>query len=192
MSRIIASTILCCISLITAALRTHLIPQQIPEVDALAKASETSTVLSAFSSTTAAKSSGQLECIEDECKLRISTNLEVHSYDLEYIYTHMNETTARGSVIIDFTLKEPTNQLIYHGKRMIQLDKPALYEDGVLRLVTMRIYPPNDYISLRIAPNNSVFKPNRYRLKQTFVVSLIDGNVGFYQSLYNDGNRTVG
>ena len=56
----------------------------------------------------------------------------------------------------------------------------------------MRKYPPHDYISLRQPSNKSLFTPGQYRLQQKFVVSLIDGHVGFYQSIYNDGNGTRG
>ena len=132
------------------------------------------------------------ECIADECKPRLSSHVEVHSYELEYRYNSTNDTVVQGHVTIDFTLREPIDQLIYHAKRMVELHDVVLYEDGVHRLVTMRTYPPNDYISLRLVEQNASFAPNRYRIKQKFAVSLIDGNVGFYQGIYNDGNGTVG
>lgn len=133
-----------------------------------------------------------LQCIDDECHPRLSSSIDVSSYEIEYTYNNLNETTIQGNVIIDFTIKEPTNQLIYHAKRMIELGEPVLSQDGIDRLVIMRQYPPNDYISLRLIGNESVFSPGQYLLKQNFLVSLIDGNVGFYQSLYKDGNGTIG
>ena len=132
------------------------------------------------------------QCVEDECHSRLLAQVEVQSYELEYIYENANDTTVQGQVIIDFTLKQPVSQLIYHAKRMLNLTAPLLYEDGVQRLVSMREYLPNDYISLRLESNETAFPPNQYRLKQKFVVSLIDGNVGFYQTTFNDGNRTRG
>lgn len=133
-----------------------------------------------------------LPCIDDECHPRLLSSIDVYSYEIEYIYNNFTETTIRGNVIIDFTIKEPTTQLIYHAKRMIELGEPVLTQDGIDRLVIMRQYPPNDYISLRLIGNESVFSPGQYQLKQNFLVSLIDGNVGFYQSLYKDGNGTIG
>jgi hypothetical protein len=182
MSWIIPGLILYCTSLIIAGR----VPQSTPEIDVLDISLPTSTVSSTD------KKLPALECIEDECNQRLVSRLEVHSYELEYIYNNTNDTTVQGQVTISFTLKEPINQLIYHAKRMVQLDEPTLYEDGVNHLVTMRKYPPNDYISLRLKSNNSVFAPNQYILKQKFVVSLIDGGVGFYQSMFKDGNGTRG
>jgi hypothetical protein len=177
MSWIIAGVIFYCISLIIAGL----IPLQTQEIDELTTISEITTT----------KKFQSLECIEDECNPRLSSNLEVHSYELEYIYNNTNDTTVQGYVTIDFTLKESTNQLIYHAKRMVELDEPLLYEDGINRPVIMRKYPSNEYISLRLVSTNSQFTPNRYRLKQKFVISLIDGHVGFYQSVYNDDDGTT-
>jgi hypothetical protein len=190
MSCIIAGVLFCCTSLITVSLLAGLVPQQTQEIDVLTTLSQISIKSSTI--TTSIKKVDPSECIEDECNPRLSSNLEVHSYELEYIYNHTNETTVQGYVAINFTLKEPINQLIYHAKRMVKLEEPLLYEDGVHRLVTMRTYPPNDYISLRLVSKNSLFAPNRYSLKQKFVVSLIDGSVGFYQSTYKDSNGTTG
>jgi hypothetical protein len=173
---IIAGVLFYCISLSSAGL----LPEQIQEINELATISQI------------VANTNSLECIEDECNPRLASNIEVHRYELEYIYNNTNDTTVQGHVTIFFTLKEPINQLIYHAKRMVELDEPLLYEDDINRLVTMRKYPPNDYISLRLVTKNSSFTPNRYRLKQNFVVSLIDGHVGFYQSIYNDGNGTMG
>jgi hypothetical protein len=178
MSWIIVGVIFYFISLITAGL----VPLQTQEIDELTTISQITTT----------KKFQSLECIEDECNPRLSSNLEVHSYELEYIYNNTNDTTAQGYVTIDFTLKESINQLIYHAKRMVELDEPLLYEDGINRPVTMRKYPPNEYISLRLVSNNSQFTPNQYTLKQKFVVNLIDGHVGFYQSVYNDDDGTTG
>ncbi|CAF4416016.1 unnamed protein product, partial [Adineta steineri] len=58
--------------------------------------------------------------------------------------------------------------------------------------VTMRIYSPNDYISLQSLSNDSLFTPNRYSLKQRFIVNLTDGSIGFYQSAFKLGNGTKG
>ncbi|CAF2967031.1 unnamed protein product [Rotaria sp. Silwood2] len=185
MSWIILSVAFYCTSLITAGLVSGLIPQQIEEINTQATPSDVSTI----ETTTINLDSST--CIEDECHPRLLSNLEVHNYDLEYIYNHINDTIVQGYVTINFTLKEPINQLIYHAKRMVQLGEPVLYEDGVHRLVTMRNYTPHDYISLCLLSKNSSFSPNRYSLKQKFVVSLIYGNIGFYQTLYNDGNGTI-
>lgn len=170
------------ISLITAGI----LPQTTQEIN------ELTTISQVIESTTDDKNFDVSDCIEDECNPRLTSNLEVHSYELEYTYNNTNDTIVQGYVIIDFTLKEPVNQLIYHAKRMIEIDEPLLYEDGINRLVTMRKYSPNDYISLRLSSNDSQFTPNKYILKQKFVVSLIDGHVGFYQSIYHDGNGTMG
>lgn len=144
--------------------------------------------ITTLSSTTSQSSSAILECIEDECNPRLQSNIEVHIYELEYTCYSMNDTTVQGSVVIDFTLREPINQLIYHAKRMVSLEPPELYEDGINLPVTMQEYLPNDYLSLRLLTHNTTFSPNRYQLKQKFVVNLTDGNIGFYQSVYNDGN----
>ena len=178
MSWIIPGVVLYCASLIIAGF----IPLPTEEVNVL----ETSTLL------LTTKKTNLVECIEDECNQRLTSHLEVHSYELEYIYNNTNQTTIQGHVTITFTLQEPIDQLIYHAKRMVRLDEPIIYEDGINRLVTMRKYSPHDYISLRLKANNSQFAPNEYILKQKFVVSLIDGGVGFYQSIFKDGNGTRG
>ena len=133
-----------------------------------------------------------LECIADECHPRLSSNIEVYSYEIEYIYNNLTETTIQGHVTIDFTIKQSMTQLVYHAKRLIKLDEPVLSTDGRNHSVTMRLYPPNDYVSLYFSSNDSVFAPGRYELKQGFVVSLVDGNVGFYQNSYKDKNGTIG
>ncbi|CAF3867869.1 unnamed protein product [Rotaria magnacalcarata] len=179
------SVLYCYISLMTVCLLAQTVPDNITEAITLAAESDTSTI------TATTKSVVQSTCIEDECNPRLLSHLEVHNYELEYIYADINHTIVQGYVTINFTLKQPIKQLIYHAKFMVQLDAPALFEDGVNRLVAMRTYPTNDYISLRRMSDNSSFAPNRYILKQKFVVSLIYGNTGFYQSLYNDGNGTI-
>ncbi|CAF0733249.1 unnamed protein product [Rotaria sordida] len=184
MSWIIVDVVFYCISLITVGALAGRISQSTQEVNTFVTPLNISTIQTT-------QNLNQSTCIEDECNPRLLSDLEVHSYELEYIYNNINDTTVQGRVTIDFTLKQPINQLIYHAKRMLQLDEPVLYEDGVHRLVTMGKYPPHNYISLRLLLENSSFTPNRYSLKQKFIVSLIDGNVGFYQTLFNDGNGTI-
>ncbi|CAF1112484.1 unnamed protein product [Adineta ricciae] len=161
----------------------------------LPEPTEFHTIFEQTSITTAAAPTTKVDpskCIDDECNARLAAKIEVHSYELEYIYNNTNQTVIQGEVTIHFTLKEPIQQLIYHGKRFIELEEPVLYEDGVNRLVSMRVYSPNDFISLRLMTTNSSFNPNRYTLKQRFRVSLVDGNIGFYQSVYKDSNGTAG
>ncbi|CAF3616264.1 unnamed protein product [Adineta steineri] len=176
-------------SLITIGLLAGVVPQQTQEIDIFTTVLENATTTTA---NTAIDKVNLSECIEDECNQRILADLEVHSYELEYIYKNNDDTTAQGLVTIDFTLKQPVKQLIYHGKRFVQLDEPVLYEDNINRLVTMRIYSPNDYISLQSLSNDSLFTPNRYSLKQRFIVNLTDGSIGFYQSAFKLGNGTKG
>ena len=128
-------------------------------------------------------------CIADECNLRLASNITVHTYDLEYRYNSTTDTTVQGRVTIDFTLYEPIVQLIYHGKRLLNLEPPSLIEDNECRMISMRQYIPNDYISLRLTTNGA-FKPTRYKLTQRFTVNITDGNVGFYQNIFKDGNET--
>lgn len=133
-----------------------------------------------------------IQCLDDECRPRLLSDVQVHSYDLEYVYKHVDDTTVQGEVTIDFTLKQPTKQLIYHAKRLLNLSEPKLYENELFRPVSMRFYVPNDYVSLRSLAEQHIFPANRYKLKQTFVVNLIDNNVGFYQGTFNQGNGTRG
>lgn len=128
------------------------------------------------------------QCIAAECESRLLSNIQVHSYDLEYLCKNMDETTVQGQVTMNFTLKEPTTQLIYHGKRLLNLSEPELYEDGVRRAVSMRLYAPKDYVSLRSLTDQGFFTPNIYLLKQSFVVNLIDSNLGFYQGTFKEGH----
>ena len=144
------------------------------------------------STKTIGSTASPIQCIDDECQPRLLSNIQVHSYELKYLYKNVDDTTAEGEVTIDFTLKQPTTQLIYHAKRLLNLSEPRLYEDGVYRPVSMRLYTPNDYVSLRSLTENRIFTTNRYELKQNFVVNLIDNNVGFYQGTFNQGNGTRG
>jgi len=179
-SWIIAGVIFYCASVITVGLLAGLLPRR----------TQTITVLATPTPIITTTQDPSL-CVEDECNPRLLSDLLVHSYELEYMYNDTTQTNVQGQVTIEFTLKQPVRQLIYHSKRMITLEEPALYEDGVNRLVSMRKYIPNDYISLRPLTNSS-FPANRYRLIQKFVISLIDGNSGFYQSIFKDGNETMG
>jgi len=180
-SWIIAGVIFYCASVITVGLLAGLLPRR----------TQTITVVATPTPIITTTTQDPSLCVEDECNPRLLSDLLVHSYELEYMYNDTTQTNVQGQVIIEFTLKQPIRQLIYHSKRMITLEEPALYEDGVNRLVSMRKYVPNDYISLRPLTNSS-FPANRYRLIQKFVISLIDGNSGFYQSIFKDGNETMG
>ena len=121
----------------------------------------------------------------NECNPRLSSDVIVRSYELQYRYNDTRQTVVQGTVTIDFTLKQPVKRLIYHAKRMTQLDPPALFENDVNRLVSMRIYASNDYVTLRLA-NDRLFAPNQYKLVQNFAVNVDDGNLGFYQNIFQD------
>ncbi|UJR37822.1 hypothetical protein I4U23_030512 [Adineta vaga] len=172
----------------TLFINANVVLEQTQETESLTTFSQISTATTIIPS----KKINSSKCIEDECNTRLSANIEVHSYELEYIYKNSTQTIVQGHVTINFTLKEPIKQLIYHAKRFIELEEPLLYEDGIHRLVSMRTYPSNDFISLRLATRNSSFASNHYVLKQGFLVSLVDGNIGFYQSLYKNINGTTG
>ena len=129
-------------------------------------------------------------CIDDECNPRLSSDIIVRTYELEYRYNDTEQSIVQGTVTITFDLKQPTKQLIYHAKRMAQLDPPALFEDGVNRLVSMRLYTPHDYVSLRLS-SNDLFAPNEYRLVQKFVLNVVEDNTGFYQSTYRDEDGSM-
>lgn len=188
---VIVQAVFYCVSLIATCVNTvSLRPEQLQEFNVSTSSSDEFTAVAATTVSTV-KDLNQTVCIDDECNPRLVSNLEVHSYELKYIYKSFQDTTVQGHVTIDFTLKQPTRQLIYHAKRMFQLDEPALFENGVYRHITMRNYAPYDYVSLRLRSVNSSFAVNRYTLKQNFAVSLTDGHVGFYQSLYTDGGETV-
>ena len=175
-----------------SGVRVYLFSLLIVSLHGVPLSSSTKTIVPTSSSPQTLKKPTPVTCIEDECHSRLLAQIDVHSYELEYIYKNTNDTTVQGQVIIDFTLKQPVSQLIYHGKRLLNLTVPTLYEDGVQRLVTMGQYAPNNYISLRLDSNETGFPANHYRLKQSFVVNLVDGNIGFYQGTFNDGNRTRG
>lgn len=180
-------------SRIRTGVRVYLFSLLIVSLHGVPLSSSTKTIVpTPSSSPPTSTKSVPVTCIDDECHSRLLAQVDVHSYELEYIYKNTNDTTVQGQVIIDFTLKRAVSQLIYHGKRLLNLTVPTLYEDGVQRLVTMEQYAPNNYISLRLDSNETGFPANHYRLKQNFVVNLLDGNVGFYQGTFNDGNRTRG
>jgi hypothetical protein len=197
---LIAAIVFYCASLLTVGLLAGLLPGRTKYITIIATTPEplisstaittaqaisTTTTATQSISTTSTTTVDPLLCVDDECNPRLSSDIRVRSYDLEYHYNDTCQTTAQGTVTITFDLKQPIKQLIYHAKRMVQLDPPALFEDGVNRLVSVRTYAPHDYISLRLA-NNDLFAPNQYRLIQKFVVNLTDGNTGFYQSTYLD------
>ena len=194
-SWIIAAVLFYCASVITVGLLAGLLPRRTQQITILATPTQitgTSTVTTTQTpSPSTTITPHPSNCIDDECNPRLLSDLFVHSYDLEYMYNSSRQTTVQGQVTIDFTLKQPVKQLIYHSKRMVTLEEPALFEDGLYLIVSMRKYSPNDYISLRLVSNSS-FAPNRYKLVQKFVVSLTDGNNGFYQSVFKDGNGTMG
>jgi len=178
-SWIIAALLFYVASVVTVGLLSGLLPRRIQHITILA------TPTPSISNTTLSPDPSQ--CIDDECNPRLLSDIIVEKYQLEYLYNNTNQTTIQGEVIIEFILKQPIKQLIYHSKRMLKLESPELYEDNVCRTVLMRLYKPNDYISLYRTSNDS-FSPNKYILKQKFLVNLIDGNVGFYQNIYKDGN----
>lgn len=191
---LIAAIVFYCASLLTVGLLAGLLPRRTKYITIVAtptQLSSTASTTTGFPRTTSTTTteltttSDPSICIDDECNPRLSSDIVVRSYDLAYRYNDTQQTTAQGTVTITFELKQPIKQLIYHAKRMLQLDAPALFEDGVNRLVSMRSYAPHDYISLRL-PTNDLFAPNRYQLIQKFVVNLTDDNNGFYQSTYLD------
>jgi hypothetical protein len=203
---VIAAVLFYCASVITVGLLAGLLPQRTQHITLLATPtgsfinstvttptteSPTNSTITTTASYITSTAPDPSQCIDDECNPRLSSGLIVRSYELEYLYNNTRQTAVQGQVTIEFTLQQSVKQLIYHSKRMIRLDEPALFEDGVYRFVSMRKYIPNDYISLRLTSNSS-FVANRYRLVQKFLVSLTDGNVGFYQSIFKDGNETTG
>jgi hypothetical protein len=203
-SWIIAAVIFYCASVITVGLLAGLLPRRTQHITILATPTQitgTSTGVTtsipgtstSITTTTETITTTQdpSKCIDDECNPRLSSDIIVDSYELEYIYNDTQQSIVQGQVTIEFTLKQPVKQLIYHSKRMITLEEPALFEDNVYLIVSMRKYLPNDYISLRLS-TNTLFAPNRYRLIQKFSVSLTDGNVGFYESVFKDVNGTMG
>jgi hypothetical protein len=138
--------------------------------------------------TTAKPSNGT--CTGDACNPRLSSHVSVNSYELKFRYDDVQQSSIQGTVTIDFTLKESVEQLIYHAKRMQKLYEPTLFEGNVNRLVSMETYTPNDYVILRLK-NGGKFPSSNYRIVQSFVVNLVDDNVGFYQSTFlnEDGSK---
>jgi hypothetical protein len=179
-SWIIAALLFYCASLATVGLLVSFLPRRTQHI----------TILGTPTSTSIITIDDPSICIDDECNPRLLTDIIVHNYTLEYMYNSTEQTTVQGQVTIEFTLVQPIKQLIYHSKRMLKLENPVLFEAGVYRSVLMRQYPPNDYVSLRL-PNNELFAPNQYKLVQSFVISLTDSDVGFYESIFNDGNETI-
>jgi hypothetical protein len=179
---ILAALLFYIASVVTVGLLAGLLPKRIQHITILGTPTSTTTAVP----TTADPS----VCIDDECNPRLLSDIIVDKYELEYQFNHTEQTTVPGRVKIEFTLKQPIKQLIYHSKRLLELEPPALYEDDVYRFVSMKLYLPNDYVSLRLT-SNDFFAPNKYTLVQNFVVNLTDGNVGFYQNVYKDGNDTM-
>ncbi|CAF1247472.1 unnamed protein product [Rotaria sordida] len=189
-SWIIVAVIFYCASVLTVGLLAGLLPRRTQHITIMATPTPIPPNMTTTITTTVITQDPS-QCIEDECNPRLLSDLIVHSYELEYICNDIRHTTADGQVTIEFTLKQPIKQLIYHSKGMIQLEEPALFEDGIYRIVTMKQYIPNDYISLRQS-TGSLFAPNRYKLVQKFVISLTGTSVGFYQNFFKDKNETMG
>lgn len=183
-SWIIVGVIFYCASVLTVGLLAGLVPRRTQYITVIATPTP-------IPQTTITITQDPSQCIDDECNPRLLSDLIVDSYELEYICNDTKQTTIEGLVTIAFTLKQPIKQLIYHAKGMIKVEEPAILEDGVYRIVSMRKYIPNDYISLRLS-TDSLFVPNRYKLVQKFVVSLTDPSIGFYQSFFKDKNETMG
>lgn len=182
-SWIIVAVLFYCASVITVGLLAGLLPRRIQHITILATpTADTPTTTTAPDPTA---------CIEDECSPRLVSDLLVHTYELEYLYNDTEQTTAQGQVTINFTLKQPVIQLIYHAKRLLDLETPMIMQDGVHQHISMRLYPPNDYISLRLTSNASFVEDVQYQLTQKFTVNLTDGNVGFYQNVFKDGDGAM-
>jgi len=179
-SWIIAAVLFYCASVVTVGLLAGLLPRRTQHI----------TIYGTPTATSITTTADPTICIDDECNPRLLSNLTVHNYQLEYIYNNTDQTTAQGNVTIEFTLNQPITQLIYHSKRLVLGDPDIIEVEGnVYHSVSMRLYAPNDYISLRLS-TNTPFPANRYKLVQAFVVNLTDGNVGFYQNIFKDGNET--
>lgn len=214
-SYIIAAIIFYVASLLTVGLMAGLIPKRTQYVTIVVTATppvSTTEVIRSTSTTTTATATATTstatatvttpigstvtttahpsDCQEDECFPRLQSDLIVNSYELEYRYSSSDQTAIPGTVTIDFTLKQPVKQLIYHAKRLAKLDEPALFENNVNRLVKMRTYAPNDYVTLTLT-SDAKFPTNEYRLVQNFMVNVTDGNAGFYQSFFQDEDGSV-
>ncbi len=177
-SWIITALLFYCASVVTVGLLSGLLPRRTQHVSILGTATQPTTT------------SNPLTCIDDECNPRLLSNLTVDYYELEYMYNTTEQTTVQGQVTIEFTLHQPIRQLIYHSKRMLALEPPILVGGEVNRSVSMKLYVPNDYISLRLTTND-LFELNKYKLVQRFVIDLTDGTEGFYQTIFQDGNETM-
>ena len=205
-SYIIAAVIFYVASLLTVGLMAGLIPKRTQYVTIVVTAtppvstteinpstSATTTTTATMTMTTSTTTGTTVttttvhpsDCQEDECFPRLQSDLIVQSYQLEYRYSSSEQTAIPATVTIDFTLKQPVKQLIYHAKRLAKLEEPALFENNVNRLVRMRTYAPNDYVTLTLT-SDARFPPNQYRLIQNFMVNVTDGNAGFYQSFFQD------
>lgn len=187
-SWLIAAAVFYVASVLTVGLLAGLLPRRTQQITVLAAPTQSTPTTAAHISTTTGTSPS---CVDDECKPRLASDLIVHGYQLEYMYNSTEQTTVAGQVTIEFTLKQPIRQLIYHAKEMVSLEEPALYEDGVYRLTSMQRYLPNDYISLQL-PTGTLFPRNRYRLVQNFVASLTGAGMGFYQVFFKDANGQTG
>ena len=182
-SWIIVAVLFYCASVVTVGLLAGLLPRRIHHITIYATpAPDTPTT------TTTPDPSA---CDGDECNPRLVSDLMVHTYELEYLYNDTEQTTAQGQVKISFNLKKPVQQLIYHAKRLLNLQEPVVMQDGVHQHVSMRSYPPNDYISLRLMDNKPFVEVVPYLLIQNFTINLTDGNVGFYQNVFKDGGEEM-
>lgn len=182
-SWLIAAVAFYCASVITVGLLAGLVPQRTQYITIYGTlAPPNSTTIAPITTTRDTH-----VCIDDECNPRLSNDLTVDSYDIEYIYNDTTQTTVEGQVTIQFTLKKPAKQLIYHAQGMDKLEEPALFEDEVYRFINMRTYVPNDYISLNLT-TGGLFASNRYKLVQKFIVKLNNNFAGFYESVFPDNN----
>ncbi|CAF1531968.1 unnamed protein product [Adineta steineri] len=178
-SWIICGIIFYCASLLTVGLLAGLLPRRTHYI----------TIIETQTSTTTTPNPTQ--CIEDECNSRLLSDLIVNNYELEYVCNDLKQTTMEGQVTIDFNLRKPIKQLIYHAKEMIQLEEPILFENGMQHSILIKKYLPHDYISIRLL-NNSLFPMNRYKLIQKFVINLNNPSIGFYQSFFKDKKQANG
>lgn len=180
---IIVAVLFYCASVITVGLLAGLLPRRIHHITIYATPPPDTPTTTTIPDPSA--------CEGDECNPRLVSDLMVHTYDLEYLYTSTEQTIIQGQVKINFNLKQPIQQLIYHAKRLLNLQTPLLMQDGVHQHTSMRIYPPNDYISLRLMDNKPFVEDVPFLLIQNFTVNLTDGNVGFYQNVFKDGGEEM-
>ena len=152
--------------------------------------SETTTVATSFSSSTTVTTTITVDpsaCVDDECNPRLAEDLKVGTYRLVYQINDTQQSIIQGTVTIDFILKQPRKQIIFHAGPTLILQEPALFEDGVNRLISTRIYSPNDYVSLTLT-SNDMFASNQYQLIQKFTLNLTGQNNGFYRSVFQDSD----